>query len=231
MTKVKVYLSVLFLVLFFISSFASSGLIRAVELEWKVAVGDSITLELTQFYDNSDSDGDGNINTHRFTITDENDHSVNITWTAGSKIKNTISQLNDSGAYIKRTYDGKVTGKETRTTLIVQKTVDNVTYWEEYAQLITTSTRNASVDGSLFIVEEKYIIPPVNDTLLEMLKYDLKSGWLVYQYQKLFNSTTVIGESTFTKTTGGLASLEIPIIFSGAVIVVLFRRRSYQKGS
>ena len=229
MTKVKIYFSALLVTFFFISSFASLGLINAVELEWKVAVGDSITFELTQYYDKSDGDGDGNINTHQFTITDENDHSVNITWTTGSKIKDTITQLNESGAYIKRTYDGKVTGKETKTTVIVQKTVDNVTYWKEYAQLITTSTRNASVEGTLFVVEEKYILPPANDTFLETLKYDLPSGWLVYQYQKLYNSTTVIGEATFTKTTGGLASLEIPIIFTGVVVVALFRRRSYRK--
>ena len=225
MKKLKVYLSFLLFILLFISSFISSGMITAEELEWKVEVGDSTTFQLVQYYDKRDPDGDGDINTHTFLITDENGNQVNITWRVGSKVKDTLTQLNDSGAFFKRIYDGKINAREARTTLIVQKTVDNSTYWKEYAQSITTSTLNASVEGNIFTVEESQILPPLNDTLFQILKYDWKTGWLTYQYQKLFNASTVIGEAEFTTASSSVPGFEIPFILSCFLVFTIFLRK------
>ncbi len=193
------------------------------QLEWKVNVGDSQTYELTQYLDVDDTDGDGDIHSTYLTILDENGHQVNITWKVGSKVKYTVTHLNDSGAYLKRTYDGKITGQEARTTLAVQKTIDNRTFWEEYTQGFSTPTRNASVNGDLIIIEEDIFLAA--ETLHEVYKFNWRTGWLTYRSQKLYNSSMTMVEIILSKASSGIIPLEFPYILSGVFVLVLFLRK------
>ncbi len=223
MNRIKKELFFFLTVLLFLSGTLSPGM-ELDGLEWKVKVGDSTTFELVKYYDKTDLDGDGDINTFTFLITDENGNLVNITWRVGSKVKYVISTLNDSGAYLERTYDGKVTGLEVRTTQVVQKTVDNTTYWEEYAASITTPTRNASVDGNIFTVEESFVLPPLNNTFFNSLKFDWTTGWLINQYQKVFNASTIIGELEFSKVASSAPGFEFPVFLTGFIVLVIVMR-------
>jgi hypothetical protein len=221
MLKSKILIVAVFFVV--CTCFLSSAM-ELDQLEWKVKVGDSSTFELVKFFEKTDPDGDGDINTNTFLVTDENGNQVNITWRVGSKVKYVITQLNDSGAYLKRTYDGKITEQEARTTQVVQKTVDNSTYWEEYAQSISTPTRNASVNDITVVVEELFVIPPLNNTLLQILKFNWKTGWLTEQYQRLSNATSIIGEAQFSTVSSSVPGFDFPILLSGFMVLTIFLR-------
>lgn len=223
MNLLKRKILLLLFAFFFLSGSLSSGM-ELEELEWKVSVGDSLTYKLTQYFDKEDTDGDGNINTNLFEITDENGHLVNITWQIGSKIKDTITQLNDSGAWLKRTYDGKITSEERKYALSVQKTTDNLTYWEEHTQSLITPFRNASADGDLVIVEEEIAIG--NNTLQNIFKFNWKTGWIIYRSQKFYNASMIIAEVVMSEFSTSVPSLEFPIVISSCIVLIIYVRKS-----
>lgn len=220
--RLELYLPLILLLFFpFIPPLGEDGS----QLEWEVDVGYSITQELVNYYDPADSDRDGNINSFTFLVTDKTGKLVNITWFIGSRVKSTITRLrNDtSTAYVERSYDGLLT-EEVVSTGIVQRTVNNRSYWEEYAQSITGENQSASVEGRLLIVEKN--ISLTNITFTRIVKFDWTTGWYIYYFTTEFNDTATLSIMEVSIVTTHISGFNFPFFQSSLLVIVFFLRKA-----
>jgi hypothetical protein len=213
------FVSILFLLLCIISSSNTAALAQQ-ELEWKVKVGDSMTYEFTKVYQNPDEDEDGDPNTRKIIFPDEDGNTREVFLKKGTILEIEIIKLND-GATIKNTFNGEITSEESTDNTMVMKTVDNKTYWEEYAKTKSVGDTEGSVDGNLLVLETEYENYDTSTTEM-IFKVDWKTGWFTYRYQKHYNETDTIFEMELTvKAAGGITGIEQVSILLGLVIITL----------
>jgi hypothetical protein len=194
-------------------------------LEWKVNVGDSMTYTISKFFDLRDSDGNGDPESTTIFVQNEAGEMVNVTYGKGSKYTVKITALN--GLTTTQITWGSVVSKESISAGYVMKTIDNKSYWEEYASTISggnqswlgTSSGSVKVEGDYLVTST---ILDMNSTTLEsIVKVNWKTGWYSYTYSKLSNSTDTINELETTSGSSGIPGFEIIPITSGLFIFTL----------
>jgi hypothetical protein len=126
---------------------------------------------------------------------------------------------------------GSIVAKENWGGGIVMKTIDNKSYWEEYAS--TMSGGNQSWLGTSFgsvTVEGNYVVTSSNldmngTTLESIVKVNWKTGWYTYTYSKMSNDTHTISEMETTSGSSVITGFEITSIFLGLFIITLIVSR------
>ncbi|MFX1518086.1 MAG: hypothetical protein ACFFC6_17450 [Promethearchaeota archaeon] len=178
-------------ILLLISVDTSSARSNEQKLEWNVYVGDNETFIVEKYFDDTDSDGDGNKKTQTLEITDERGKETEVTTQNGSTIKVKIIALNKD-AQIKLTYNDKVTSQtqvdSDPVSPFVTKTIYNQSYWEEWAE----GKEEYSVIGHLLIRSVKSTVAGITTEVT--IKRNWKDGWLIYFYRRTYNTTATISE-------------------------------------
>ena len=197
-------------------------------LEWKVAVGDVKTFTFTKLYDLNDYDGDGDPYTQSSFIELENGTEIDLKIRAGSTYSFEVLTL-DEYATLQATIDGYELGPMDSGSGIVAKTVDNQTYWEEYATQISGGYQNVSVEGNLLVYQMRDTWN-FGETQESIRKMNWKTGWLSYMYQKETNETHTISEMEImtegaATLTPGFELSPLPISLLLFSIYILKRRR------
>ncbi|MFX0205285.1 MAG: hypothetical protein ACFFDT_04820 [Candidatus Hodarchaeota archaeon] len=234
-TDIKGVVLLLFLV---ISITGSSARYSMQELEWKVKEGDTQTYSVKKCFDNTDLDRDGDKNSIKVNITDEDGNLVEISLKKGSTLKAEIVSLdssNSDNATVKLTYNDEVTEKPHSSfffynaTPFVIKTVDNKSYWEDWAE-----TNNFSVEGDLLVISggEKILWSPMEVTV----KWNWTTGWLTFFSFTMYSKEEIALEFEFstgiyTDTTPTRFVSGWHILFLCFSLFVLTRLRQFKKRS
>ena len=196
---------------------SSSNSLDTSNVEWKVAVGDSITYTYTKFFDRFDTDRNGDPFSRLLTIVNTDSEVVNITVKRGLKIKAMIHNLPESGedsqlVDIQLSFNGITTEVNQYVSflvgVIVRETIDNESYWkalEVHQSEVGTSynfTISEYVEGNEFI-REYHSIYSWGGVELTKSKVNWKTGWSTHSYMILANKTHTLSE--FEVTTDPLA--------------------------
>ena len=111
------------------------------------------------------------------------------------------------------------------------KTVDNQSYWEEYASTMSVGNVTSGTYGTVK-VEGNHVVTSsqldMNGTKLEsIVKVNWKTGWQEYTFSKMSNNTHTINEMEVTSGFLSVSRFEIILIIVGLFIIVLVvpRRR------
>ena len=208
-----------------VSAVNSSAKVVTETLEWKVKEGDSMTYTISKFFELADSDGNGDPESTTLSIQNEDGEIVNITFGKGSKFTTKITALN--GVATTQTTYGSTVVQESTVGGVVMKTVDNKSYWEEYASersggnksWLGLSSGSVKVEGN-YVVTSSFL--DMNGTILEsIVKVNWKTGWYEYTFSKSSNSTHTISEMEVTSGSSSLTRFEIIPIIGGLFIIAL----------
>jgi hypothetical protein len=188
-----------------------------------------MTYTVSKYFDLADYDGNGDPESTTLSIQKEDGEMVNVTFGKGSKYTAKITTLNGM-AKVQTSY-GSIVAKENWGGGIVMKTIDNKSYWEEYAS--TMSGGNQSWLGTSFgtvTVEGNYVVTSSNQemngtTLESIFKVNWKTGWYTYTYSKMSNNTNTISEMETTSGSSVITGFEITSIFLGLFIIALIVSR------
>ncbi|MFX0121064.1 MAG: hypothetical protein ACFE9A_16885 [Candidatus Hodarchaeota archaeon] len=210
-------------------------------------VGDTKKYALTQFFDRTDYDGDGDNSTFLFSedwgksIRDEDGNLIEVKFQKGSTIKFKITGSIDNIS-IQRTFDegtetpsdGRLLGlpflfarivspgfrEICRMALrVVVSTVDNKSYWEEIAEEEECYT----VEGDLFRLSAT---SNWDDELITTLEYDYyrnwRTGWLTSFYARSLNESITIFEYEYSMVEDDpdFVSFSIIPVIIGLVLIV-----------
>ncbi|PWI48842.1 hypothetical protein CEE45_04600 [Candidatus Heimdallarchaeota archaeon B3_Heim] len=174
------------------------------DLDWKVAVGDSMRYTFTKLFDLNDYDEDGSPYTQKISFVAENGSEIELSIREGSQLLCEIVTL-DEYATIQLTLDGIKSEPSEGGGSFVTKTTDNRTYWEEFAKQANTEFQNVTVEGNLVVYRS---VDNWDDrTYYSMSKINWRTGWFSYIYQKEMNGTHTLTEME--------VSTEVPVLTPG----------------
>ena len=222
----------IFLSLLMLTSIEASAQI-VVDLEWKVEVGDSITMTCEKYYDSSDWDENGDPNSYETVFGDKDGNVHNITVKKGLKYKIEIISLQEY-ATVQMTVDGHVSEPmEDDYNSYVRKTVDNKSYLEEEAKRLQEESTNEeySVEGDFLVTRSEYTSSFSDQTQESVRKLNWKTGWWSYQSQKSWNSSGTISEMIMSTGGGGgglicVPGFEfVPLVMSMIVFVIFVSKK------
>ncbi|MHA2154209.1 MAG: hypothetical protein ACXABU_02640 [Candidatus Hodarchaeales archaeon] len=171
------------------------------DLEWKVTVGEIKQYTFTKLFDIDDGDEDGNPYTQTGLFISENGSEIEVVIRKGSTLFCEILAINENPT-IQMTINGINLEPSEGAGLFVMPTVDNRTYWEEYAEKISNTGQNVSIEGNLMVT--RTIETWKDRTFAYVTKLNWRTGWLSSIYQRDTNDTHLLREMELTNETPGL---------------------------
>ncbi|UCE14354.1 MAG: hypothetical protein JSV04_04050 [Candidatus Heimdallarchaeota archaeon] len=221
MNRKEKIIGVILLSLFILHLIGSSTGTVFQTLEWKVSTGDSKTYSIDKFFDETDTDGDGDKNTQTITVDGEE-----VVLKKGTSFKIEIVSLSDTGATIKMIYgdiEGSEEADQSPPSSWVTKTIDNKTYWENWA----SGNAAYSVDGDNIVVESSMSMAGM--TVETTVKRNWKTGWLASMSAKSVQGGTTQMEVEISSGDGAgtIPGFDVFPVFLCIVITTLvtYRKR------
>lgn len=189
--------------------------------EWKVSVGDSNSYSVGKYFDETDQDGDGDKNTQTTDV-----DGTEVVLKKGTSFKVEIVSLSATGATIKMIYgdiEGSEQSDESPPYSWVAKTIDNKTYWENWA----SGNDAYSVEGDNIVVESS--VSMAGMTVEYTVKRNWRTGWLTSMSAKSTAGGTTQMEMEVSSGSGAgtIPGFDVFPVFLCIVLttIVVYRNR------
>ncbi|PWI48807.1 hypothetical protein CEE45_04425 [Candidatus Heimdallarchaeota archaeon B3_Heim] len=223
----------------------SSTIFIEPKLDWKAAVGDSMTFHYTKYYDSFDSDGNRDPHSTILSIISSKGENVNISIKKGLKVRAVITELGDALPSIQLSFNGISTAMRRYTEYfifhgyVLVKTVDNQTYWDSKAihtvesSPFSNHTLEISVEGENFVTRH-FNVHNSGQISQSVHKRNWKTGWFTYIHSKNSNETHTLQEVEFSANTKGLFTnliserifILLMFLLTFVTIIIITKRRT-----
>jgi hypothetical protein len=173
------------------------------EFGWEVKVWDKMNYTILSYYDASDRDGDGDFCTMTSEMPTNESNLVNITYKIGFKYTVKIISLEEP-LMLQIAYDEFISQElevdYDNFYIFFRPTINNQTYWEaivrENNEKITENNGRFLIENDLFVQQRKSTEYGLTTEI--KIKYNWKTGWLMYFLRRVENSTSLLDEYEFS---------------------------------